>query len=268
MTLTYPDAVAWARSHSRSQAPRLGMLEAYAFQRHPEVVATFGADGAAIAGILTAHPRSRAARVRDRVLVPFVILGVLAPVIGMAALGNSTFFQGLPSYTTWVDPRIGVPGAVIAFWLATVMLLVIGAIWLARGARWSGLLLGFGVISAFCGVTSAFGLSRVHERDGYVVPDGAVIPMWATVGLGVILIVSTLARYRVRAPQEGEAQHPRSAEDAPVSTVPGDELAEILADRDAALQILADDGLIDDERLRTALAAPPGTLHTLDDQRQ
>ena len=266
MTLSYPDACSWAQARSRNDTPRLGMLEAMAFQSHPEAVATFGADGAAIAGVLRARPLTARARVRDAVLTPFAILAALTPIIGMAVLGASRFFQGLPSYDAWIDARFSVPIAVVAFWGAVGTLLLAAILWAVRGAVRSGPLLGFGVISVICGLAAAFGMPSVAERDGYPLPSGALIPVWMTVVLGALVVVAALVRYRVPGPQESESPSPGTASDA-VAAVEGIPQAEqdlILADRDAALHLLADRGLIDEDLLRRALAAPPGTLFTLD----
>lgn len=56
------------------------MLEAVAFQEHPDLVATFGSDGAAVAEILTRHRSSPARQGSTAVLAVLAILGVSAPV--------------------------------------------------------------------------------------------------------------------------------------------------------------------------------------------
>lgn len=266
MTLAYPDAASWAQGRSRSETPRLGMLEAVAFQSHPEVVAALGPDGAAVARILSTTARSTGARARDAVLVPVGILAMLSPIVGMAVLGSSQFLDPLPSYQGWLDARTSVPIAVTAFAVTAAALLVAGIGWLVRGARWSGVLFGFAILATFCALMSLVSIPTVAERDAYPLPAATLVPVWAAVGLGLLLAVAALIRFRVRAPEEPEPPHPGSPDGAAgvMAGVPREELTAILADRDAALRTLAERGFIGEDLLREALAAPPGTLFTLD----
>ena len=114
-------------------------------------------------------------------------------------------------------------------------------------------------------------MPRVSERDGYELSIMSVVPVWVTLVLGMILVLALLARFRVREePPVRDLPAPRltvsdrSAAIAAASAVSAAERDGIRADRDAALQILDERGLIDTDLLERALVADLGTLFTLD----
>jgi hypothetical protein len=261
MTLAHPDARSWALARSASDQPRLGMLEAVACQSHPEVVATFGEDGASVARLLERGGTGRRRRGLAAVGIILVLLGVIAPVVGMAVLGSGTYlFDRIPASES-------VPVAVFSFTVAVVMLVITGIFWLRDGAHWSGMICGYGVVAAICGLLATISMPTVSAKDGYPLTVLMQVPVWGTLALGTLLAVLVALRFRRREPEEAapaRVPNARNAAMAAAHSIPADERQAIVADRDAALEILAERGLIDDETLQRALAAPLGMLFTFD----
>ncbi|MBO9625081.1 MAG: hypothetical protein J7484_01750 [Microbacterium sp.] len=264
MTLAHPDARSWAQARSASESPRLGMLEAVACQAHPDVVSTFGADGEAIAALLGRRTGSPARRGLAGVGILLAVIGLLAPIAGVAVLGAESYLiDRVPAETA-------VPIAAVLFAVAALTVVIAGIAWWRSGAFWSGTICGVGVISAICGVFASISMPTVSGRDGYPLSTAMQIPVWITLALGVLLALVTLTRFRKREPEE---QAPaaavttvgdRHAAEQAALRIPAAERATILADRDAALRVLAERELLDGDTLERALAAPLGTLFTLD----
>ncbi|KZE91615.1 hypothetical protein [Microbacterium sp. TNHR37B] len=266
MTLTHPDARSWAEARSASETPRLGLLEAVACQAHPEVVATFGRDGAAIAELLGRRTPSRVRRALTGIAVALAIAALIAPVAGVSVLGAESYLiDRIPAETS-------VPIAAVCFVVAALVLLVTGVLWVRSGARWSGMVCGIGAVSALCGLFSSISMPTVSGRDGYDLSTIMQIPVWATLVLGLVLTVATARRYRVRDPEPEIApltpttMSERLVAERAARSIPEVERAAILADRDDALRILAGRGLLDEATVTRALAAPLGTLFVLDER--
>jgi hypothetical protein len=240
------------------------MLEAVACQAHPDVVATFGDDGAAVAALLGRRPAGAVRRGLTGLGILLALIGVIAPVAGMAVLGAESYLIDR------VPAEVSVPIAAAAFAVGAVTMLIAGLSWWRSGAKWSGLLFGVVVVAVVSAVFATVSMPTVSGRDGYPLPAAMTVPVWATLVLGVVLLFALLARFRVREPEE---QAPpasvttvgdRHAAEQAARSIPEAERAAIGADRDAALRILAERGLIDEETLERALHAPLGTLFTLD----
>lgn len=265
MTLAHEDAQSWAHARSRSDTPRLGMLEAVAFQAHPEVVATFGDDGATIAALLSRPADTSVRRVGRGLLLLLGICGILSPVAGMVVLGAESYLVDR------VTASVSVPIASGAFWVAAAVLVLALIAWWRSGAYWSGIVCGIGVVSALSAGFSAVSMPRVSERDGYLLDPIALLPVWLTLVLGVVLAGALLLRRSTRHPEAESAERPmrptisdRATAMAAVATLTAEERAAVREDRDAALRILGERTLIDDETLARALQADLGTLFTLD----
>lgn len=241
------------------------MLEAVAFQSHPETVATFGDDGAAVADLLGRRQPSGGRRVMTWIVGVLAVLGFLAPISGVAAIGaDSYLIEGFPA-------SVSVPIAMVSFTFAATAQLIAIVVWWRAGAYWSGMLCGIGVVSAICAGLALISIPNVARHDDYELPPFALGTVWATMITSILLIVLVVLRFRIRVSEPTDAD-PRTvptitaahtAEQA-VRALPADERNVMVADRDAALRILAERGLIDDALLGRALAAAPGTLFTLD----
>lgn len=270
MSTPYPDARSWAQDHSLANVPRLARLEGIAFQSHPEVVETFGADGQSLAGVVRAgRGRSRGRSASTAVLVVLGILILLAPVIGVAIYGDA------PAYIApTAEPypaEVSVPISGICFAVAALTQLVLAIVWLRGGARRSVELGTVAGATTVLAVFAAIGLPNVSAQDGFDL--GAwIVPVWATILIAGPLTVAIILRRGVRpdAPAESpDVRMPATVSDRErarllAAAVPAPEREVIAADRDDALRILADRGLIDADVLERALVADLGTLFTLD----
>ncbi|MBP1326905.1 hypothetical protein JOF28_002137 [Leucobacter exalbidus] len=259
MALAHPDARSWAAAHSAATRPRLGMLEAVAFQAHPSAVPTFGEDGAAIAGILRRSRPGSGPRLITGLVMALCALGAVAPIAAVSVIGAESFLIDR------VPASVSVPVASWAFVLSAVTLVAVLIAWLRSGAYWSGVLCGLGVVSALFAGFALISMPRVATRDAHELPNLAYVPVWLALLFGCTLAVAVAIRARHHPPEEarpvpGTAQESRSA----VAQIPRAALAQVLADRDAALRVLADRSLIDAATLERALRAAPGTLFTLD----
>lgn len=273
MTFTYPDARTWAQEHSLANVPRLARLEGFAFQRFPEVVAAFGSDGAAMAERALRPKRSKVARGGTFLLALIVIAGVLAPAAGVG------MYSELPPHlaptVVPLDASIAVPLASVCFMVAALMQVVTWIWWLRTGARWSPILLGLAAYTAVMAVFAAFGLPNRSAAHGYTGFAPWLWPVWLTLVLSVALFIGVLLRRKVRRDdtEEPPATRRLGVQDreharALVRTVPADALASVQADRDDALRILENRGLLREQELELALKADLGTLFTLDPLRR
>lgn len=263
-SLPYVDARAWAEDQSLANVPRLARLESVAFQRHPGIVAGFGADGASLAGRL--QPVSAVRRGANALLIVLGLCGAVAPVAGVAfyAVGLSFFslVEPLPAATA-------VPAAGICFVIAAVMQALLWLVWVREGAHWAPGALGLAATAVVMAAFALFGVPTVAVRDGYDVA-GWIWPIAVTLLLAGALAVAILIRRRSPAPVREDplpvvpTVSDRERSRVRVRDIDPAELDAIRTDRDEALRILNRRGLIDEPTLERALAADLGTLFAMD----
>lgn len=257
MSLRHDSALAWADDLSAAAEPRLGILEAYALQRHPAALEHMGDDGAGLARVAGAKGSGMAGL---WLLLP-LLLAVIAPVIGFAAL------LGDPLGYHRLDGEVSVPIAGACFGVAAVVQVVAAVVWL-RGPRLRDrqlLLLGFGT-AVFAALSwwvmgSAASLASVAGVGGW---RSAVLVAGV---LGLVLGVLVLALGRgaaavTAAPEDARAH--RDALAAVLAGIPDHELRSIRDDRDAAIALLAERGRLEPSIAERARRAELGTLHHLD----
>jgi hypothetical protein len=265
MTFLHASAREWADDHSAAADVRFGRLEAIAFQAHPEIYRWFGVDGAAAAERATRTRPSAPRRVLLRVLVVLAILGIAAPIAAVAVLGGDRF----DFYR--VDAETSVPVAGVLFGIAAVTQAAVLVLWLARGARWHGLVTGIALVALVFSGLGLFALPNIADYDGFTgwEPWYPVVVVSFAISLGSC--VAMFARFRARepevlvevgeAPASGDAV--RSA-GAAIAALPTAERDAIRSDRDDALRILRTRGLIDEETLERAVGQELGALFLLD----
>lgn len=257
----YPTARDWAEGRSTADRPRLGMLEAVAFQGHPEVVALLGPDGAALARVLRGQ-RSLARRVGGTVLGVVAVVALASPVAGISGVAAYSYFLGGP------DAALSIPFAYWCFWVTAMAVVVLGIMWITQRAPWSPGVMSFGAVSAVCAGFAAVAVPAVAVRDGVVVPEGYLLPMGISMVAGVVLAVGVALRRGTRRNSADDAgssfpDSSRAAQTA-VHALSAREQSDVLVDRNAALQILAERGHIDGAVRDRAVSSPLGTLHLLD----
>lgn len=268
MSSLYQNAQEWAQDHSLANVPRLARLEGFAFQGHPEIVASFGADGAAMVE-RAQRVKLRSSPVRrglERGMIVGAIIGIASPVVGVAmyAAGRSFFAAAEP-----LAPEISIPGAGLSFTVAALTQLLLWMYWLRQRAMWDPVILGVAVIAAVMAAFAAIGVPNVSGQAG-MDSDGWMTPIWVTMALGAALALAIAVRHRVKPAEPADA-----APSAPtlsdreqarmlVRELPAAARDEIQYDRDEALRTLAERGLLDDDELQRTLRADLGTLFTLD----
>jgi hypothetical protein len=256
VSLRHESALAWADDLSAAAEPRLGILEAYALQRHPAALQHMGDDGAGLARVAAAKGSGMAGL---WLLLP-VLLAVIAPVVGFAAL------LGDPLGYHRLDGDVSVPIAGACFAVAAVVQVVAAIRWL-RGPRPRDgqlLLLGFG--SALFAALSWWVMGSASSLASVPGVDAWRVAVLVAGVLGLALGVLVLALGRRGAVPEAA---PRGASDASalgavLAGIPDGELRAIRDDRDAAIALLAERGRLAPEVADRARRAELGTLHRID----
>ncbi|RWR22038.1 hypothetical protein D8Y24_08340 [Agrococcus lahaulensis] len=259
MSLRHESALAWADDLSAAAEPRLGILEAYALQRHPEALAHMGDDGAGLARVAAAKGSGMAGL---WLMLP-ALLALIAPLIGLAAI------LGDPLGLHRMDASTSVPIAGACFAIAAVVQAVAAGWWL-RGRRerhGTLLLLGFGT-ALLAGLTawamsSAGALQAVADAGPWRVP--VLIAGVLGLALGVLVLVAGSRVDAGAAEREAaERAHDGDRLRAALATIPASELDRIRADRDGAIALLVERGRIPAETGERAQRAELGTLHRID----
>lgn len=271
MELSYPDAVSWARARSRGESPRLGMLEAYACQSHPEVVRTFGPDGAALADLLQKRPPGVARKLSTAFFGVIVLAAFLAPILGLAVLGavRDPWSPDRGEYV--VTAEVAIPVAVAAFLIGGLALASVVVLLVRRKERLGTAVALWGLSAAATAVLASLNIPRRAEDEGYALDVVTVLPVWATGVLGAVTgTIAVLRRRADRAPVARQPPEPapgpggRRAAERAALTIPDAQRWAMRQDRNAALRVLAARGLLDADLTDRAVDAPLGGLYALD----
>lgn len=267
MSFRQQSARAWAQEHSLSAPVRFGLLEIMAFQRHPDIYALFGADGAALAERETARRPSPVRRAGTALVVVLAVIGAAAPIVAVAAMGGDrfNFFR--------MDASASVPFAGAMFIVASVAQLVLLIVWLRGGGRYDGLPFGIVLVALIFSGLATVGMPNTAAADGFEGWEVWYPPVLLCLAISVGTALAMLSRMRVRTP-ETVAEAPATPSPtvaiaqirAKTAALPHDERTGITADRDAALVVLHERGLIDADVLERARATQPGTLFVLDQE--
>lgn len=262
MSFRYDSARDWAVDHSLAAPLSLARLESVAFQDHPEIYRHFGGVGAALADTAGAPKRSGGRSAGRIVLGILMVIAAIAPIAGYGALVGDRFqFYLMPA-------ERAVPFSGVSYAIAVVALVVALIVWVIGGARWSPLLLVFAVIAALCAAGSSWTMPGVAEDAGYDHWRGWRAVVITCLVLALVTIALVLARFRVRAPESDDVAPAAPLTAGTVherlSTLSRAERDAILADRNAALEVLHERGLLDADLLARARDRELGTLYLLD----
>ncbi|RAZ31733.1 hypothetical protein [Microbacterium sp. SMR1] len=268
MSFLRTTARGWAEGHSLAADVRFAQLEAVAYQRHPEIFQHFGADGAAMAHRLHANAkRSSLYRILDVVLWSLVIGAFFAPIAGLAVLMGDRFdFHR-------IEAQRAMPIAGAMFTVAAVSQATLLVIWLVRGARFSWPEFSIHLVAAAMALLALGTMPGVAELDDYTGWQQWRVPVLIALGVAGLAALGMLLRFRVREPDgdgEGAPETGLSVGDirARIAVLPAGEHQAIVDDRNAALAVLHERGLIDAGTLEQALGCEPGTLFLLDAERR
>lgn len=274
MSLSYETAEEWAEELSLSVDPDLETLEAYALQRHPEVVAALGTQGAALAERI--RPGGNERRGTLSCLGGLLLFGAIgvAPILGVAIYAEApgVLFHSVPP----IEAAHAVPVSSWCFGITTAVLLVGAIVWLARGARWNPMLLGYAVLSFVMAGFATVGLANVAARDEFAGLTGWLWPVRAALLVAAVVGIAVLLRVRHRAPGEEDAHvdpdpgpgQPRPGTPAGpdaialAAALPPEDRERALADRNAALDALGRRGFLTGGTVERARAVPLGGLGT------
>ncbi|POX65732.1 hypothetical protein C3481_14335 [Microbacterium sp. Ru50] len=268
MSFLHTTARGWAEDHSLAADVRFAQLEAVAYQRHPEIFQHFGADGAAMAHRLHANAKRSPVRgVLDVVLWAVVIGAFFAPIAGLAVLMGDRFdFHR-------IEAQRAMPIAGAIFTVAAVAQTILLVIWLVRGARFSWPEFSIHLVAGTMAILALGTMPGIAELDDYIGWQQWRGPVLIALGVAGLAALVMLVRFRVREPDgDGEAVPETGLSvggiRARIAALPGDERQAIVDDRNAALAVLHERGLIDAGTLERALGCEPGTLFLLDAERR
>ncbi len=268
MSFLHTTARGWAEDHSLAADVRFAQLEAVAYQRHPEIFQHFGADGAAMAHRLHANAKRSPVRgVLDVVLWAVVIGAFFAPIAGLAVLMGDRFdFHR-------IEAQRAMPIAGAIFTVAAVAQAILLVIWLVRGARFWWPEFSIHLVAGTMAILALGTMPGIAELDDYIGWQQRRVPVLIALGVAGLAALVMLVRFRVREPDgDGEAVPETGISvggiRARIAALPGDERQAIVDDRNAALAVLHERGLIDAGTLERALGCEPGTLFLLDAERR
>ncbi|GAA1798114.1 hypothetical protein [Leucobacter iarius] len=270
MSLSYETAEEWAEELSLSVDPDLETLEAYALQRHPEIVAALGSQGAVLAERI--RPGANERRGTLSCIAGLLLFGAIgvAPILGVAIYAEApgVLFTSVPP----VAAGTAIPISSWCFGITAAVLLVGAIVWLVRGARWNPALLGYAVLSFVMAGFATIGLANVAARDEFAGLAGWLWPVRAALIVAAIVGFAVLLRVRHRAPDEGDAAADPDPPEAGAqagpdamelaAAMPEEDRERALADRNAALDALGRRGFLTGGTVDRARAVPLGGLGT------
>lgn len=273
MSFASPNATEWAREHSLGADVRFGRLEVMAFQRHPEIYALFGSDGALAADHQKRHPPGKRRSGYGGVVlgVLLFLISLLGAVAGMLTVGPMLTSFRPDGIRIWevseLDPVEGAAIAGIAFGIVLVAQAVVTIDWLRRRRWWDPALFWMSVVNTVTGICAVATLAV----------SGGILasPMWsaliiASIPLSAGSAIAVVSRRGHIAPEVDAAQALAASGAAPgdanaaVAGLPEDERLRIRADCDQALGVLRERGLITTDQEQRGRETPLGRLHTLD----
>lgn len=266
MSLRHASARVWAEEHSTSDTPRLGLLEAYALQRHPSALALAGEDGASLAALVAPRRTGAAARDLAGFAVGLALVAVgLAPLIGMASLlGDPIGIWRMPIAES-------APIAGVCFAISAVVQLGVLGLWVARGRVRTPLGIWVAIATAVLGAIALWFGAGLAQRAGFV-----AWTTWSTPIIAAALIAAAAAVLQLLLSRPAAAEPPiaHHADLGPVAdagslrealtALAPEERQAVLADRNAALAVLEQRGMLSTELAGRARRAPLGSLHELD----
>ncbi|WP_405216193.1 hypothetical protein [Agrococcus sp. Ld7] len=264
MSLRHPSARIWAEQHSASDTPRLGLLEAYALQGHPGALALAGDDGASLAAIAAPRRPGAAARGLGGWMAGLALVAVvLAPLIGMASLlGDPVGIWRMPIAES-------APIAGVCFAIGAIVQLAVLGTWLARARPRMPLWIWVAIATAVLGAIALWFGTGLAQSSGFAawaswsIPIAAAALIAAVTGTLQLLLSRGGAMAAIPALQSDRGQGTGSLRDELAAMAPGERQA-VLADRNAALAVLEERGMLSPESAERARRAPLGSLRELD----
>lgn len=238
-------------------------LDAYLFQRHPEVLKSLGR-------YPSDHQSSPQGSVDPTLGCLAGLIGLIvfaAPVAGMTAFltGGDTEFGTTDGFSTSTAMTI----AQVCFWIAPLGPLMAAGSWWKHGRRWQSGNYGVCASAIGFGLLTALIMWRRGTADGVAWAE-AILPVWITVGVAAVvaLVMALFSRGRqidriVDFPVYGP---PDDAAVARQIATLSPRQARLMTDaRRAALDALVEREVISGSQWQRADLAPLGRLHQLDD---
>lgn len=240
MSETYVDAVEWARNVGEQNPHGLLDVEDVVLSTHPENKARLSRTG---------HVRVGAKE----------ILGVLAygvaacaPLAGPGAFAVHVWRR--PGYT--LDVESAFPQASIAFLVSCAFLVGLFAAWWRRGRYRDGVAIGLSLLTIGCGALTLVRANEFrNEFDGD--PTIHLVPVWAAIVIATAVVLC-------HAFSAADPQRNRTG----TANLTDGSRAMLLAEREAALRVLAEREMLSDGDVDALSARPLGELHLPEEEQR
>lgn len=256
MTLRWKSAVELAERMSTESTLGFGVYEAYALQDHPDALEHMGEAGRGIKG--SKQRGSASTALQGALVIPMLLL-LIAPIVGFAAiLGDPLGFHRM-------DASTSVPIAGVSFAVSAVLQVVMALQWWRNGRSRHALWLIYGFGTALLAGGTWITMANAAAFDGFGGWEVWRAPVLVAGVLGLAFGVLILALGQRPAPRPVDLEAQRSLRTA-IDAIPGDERARILEDRNAAIAMMVEKGRWSPEIGERAMRAELGTLHLLDDE--
>lgn len=250
--MTMSNAASWAQSVEGTSF-RISEVERIAFRSHPDVLAAISADGDEAA---TEADRSRR-RGTGWLWLLIGIVVLVAPVLGVAVYGQHSYLDIPP-----LPAQTSMPIAGVCFLITVVLQLVFAVGWLAQGALWSPLLLAYALLTSVLAGFAAVGMPNAAAAQQYDLGPWRW-PSLIALGVGVALTIALLLRIAARGRVSARATGWKRVRQT-VGALPAAERRCIRAERNEAVRVLGDRGILDATRMQLASGAELGRLHRLE----
>lgn len=241
-------AAAWAGTVTDPrQARPLDLADAFAAGRHPELLEHLGPSGDVVLSL----------RERHRVGLVHRVMEYLTMTASM--LGASALFSGRlsPRVDYNFDATFAVPAAAVGFMVALVGLILVHLIWLRRGLPISATGVAAAAITAVMGAIAAILMPIKAADDDMMQWQPYLVPVLAGASVAALSCVLQVRWGVTRVnPDLDTPEHQRFA--LQWAALPERERTRIREDRDVALYLLADRGVISEHHATTHADRPFG----------
>jgi len=248
--MSFTDARTWAGSVDPAVF-RISELERVLFQRHPDVIAAIHDDDP------TTDAERRGAWSSGWIWAPIGIVILFAPVLGVAIYSEHSYLDIPPT-----PASVSLPVSALCFAITFIIQAILASVWLRQGAMWSPWAFGYAVLSALLAGGASIGLPGVAAAQDH--PSGLWhVPAVAALALGAIWALALVLRMRTRGRVSRHASGWRRVRQT-INALSATERRALRQERRAAVDVLQQRGILDQDHAQIAAGSELGRLHRLE----